>query len=99
MNTTIILIASVVGLWIIGNIYRNLRGKGKIIHVIEANCTGCKRCIKKCKHSVLDITGDATGSYIFVRLPDKCDACGDCVGVCKFNALELKGTINEKFGK
>jgi ferredoxin len=68
---------------------RNASTKHKTIHTIEANCTGCKVCIKKCPRRVLDMTGDARNTRVFVRMPDKCDACGKCVAACKFNALSI----------
>jgi ferredoxin len=64
-------------------------GKHKIIHTIEANCTGCKVCIKKCPRCVLGMVSNENGTYVAVQKPNYCNACGDCVRACKFNALEL----------
>ncbi|MDR1973083.1 MAG: 4Fe-4S binding protein [Bacteroidales bacterium] len=84
------IIGAVIVLWLVGGIYRKIRGRNKIISVIDDNCTGCKRCIKKCRHCVLDTVSDEKGAHVFVARPDKCTACGDCLIACKFKALELK---------
>jgi NAD-dependent dihydropyrimidine dehydrogenase PreA subunit len=92
MNTILYIVGAILVLWFIGGFYRHLQGKNRTIHVIESNCTGCKRCItnmRKCKHNVLDLVNDENGKHIVVKYADHCTACGDCVSVCKFNALEL----------
>ena len=67
---------------------RGKRAKNKVIRVIDERCTQCGRCVKKCRHKVLEIVKDETGTRIVVN-PQKCTACRDCVIICKFNALEL----------
>jgi NAD-dependent dihydropyrimidine dehydrogenase PreA subunit len=89
MNIVYIAGSVIVLLWLIGGIYRHLRGRNKVVHAVENNCTGCKRCLKWCKHKVLEMVSDETGTHIAVKYPDKCTACGDCVSICKFNALEI----------
>jgi NAD-dependent dihydropyrimidine dehydrogenase PreA subunit len=93
MNVAYYIGGAIVALWLIGGIYRQKRKKNKIIHVVDDNCTGCKRCVtnmRKCKRNVLElVTYDNGTNHIEVKYPDKCTACGDCVGLCKFNALEL----------
>jgi NAD-dependent dihydropyrimidine dehydrogenase PreA subunit len=89
MNTVYIVAGTILVLWTIGGVHRHRRGKNKVVHVVENNCTGCKRCLKWCKHKVLEMVSDENGTRIAVKYPDKCTACGDCIGVCKFNALEM----------
>jgi NAD-dependent dihydropyrimidine dehydrogenase PreA subunit len=89
MNIVYIIVASVVLLWLVGGIYRTIRGRNKLIHVVESSCTGCQRCIKRCPHRVLEALKEEHKVRIVVKNPNKCSACGDCIGVCKFNALEL----------
>ncbi len=68
---------------------RNKRAKNKVVYVIDNNCTGCQRCVKRCRRKALDITNDKSGLHVALKHPEKCTACGDCVAVCKFKALEL----------
>jgi NAD-dependent dihydropyrimidine dehydrogenase PreA subunit len=86
------IVGAIIVFWLIGGLYRHLRGRNKVIHAVEGKCTGCKRCLtnmRKCKHNVLELVSDENGTHIVVQYPDKCTACGDCVGICKFHALEL----------
>ncbi|MDR1644456.1 MAG: 4Fe-4S dicluster domain-containing protein [Tannerellaceae bacterium] len=89
MNVVYISIGIVISLWIFGNLHRRRKRRGKIIHVVENHCTGCRRCIKRCTRSVLEMIEDETGIHATVKYPGKCTACGDCLGKCKFNALKL----------
>ena len=88
MNTLYIVSTSLLLLFALGYL-RSKRAKNKIVRVIPDNCTGCKRCLKRCRHSVLDMTEGEAGLHIAVKYPEKCTACGDCVAICKFDALEL----------
>jgi NAD-dependent dihydropyrimidine dehydrogenase PreA subunit len=93
MNVVYYIGGMIVALWLIGGIIRQKKGKNKVIHAVEDNCTACKRCItnmRKCKHNVLELVSNDNGKQcIEVKYPDRCTACGDCVGLCKFSALEL----------
>jgi NAD-dependent dihydropyrimidine dehydrogenase PreA subunit len=89
MNIVYIAGGTIALLWLIGGINRHRRGKNKVVHAIENNCIGCKRCLKWCKYKVLEMVSDENGTRIAVKHPDKCTACGDCVSTCKFNALEI----------
>ncbi|MDR1961607.1 MAG: 4Fe-4S dicluster domain-containing protein [Gracilibacteraceae bacterium] len=80
---------TIVALWFIGGIYRHVRGLGKIIVVIDDNCTGCKACLKKCRYNVLEPENEEKGARVIVKKPLKCNACGDCLSACKFNALKI----------
>ena len=83
------MISAGVILLIAGYIFRSKRAKNKVVSVIDNNCTGCRRCVKKCRRDVLNIAENEAGGLVVVEYPDKCTACGDCIVVCKFNALEL----------
>ncbi|MDR0748385.1 MAG: 4Fe-4S binding protein [Tannerellaceae bacterium] len=87
--TNYIIIASSLSLILVLCYFRNKRAKRKVIRVIDDNCTGCRRCIKRCRHKVLEITGGEESHLVAVKYPEKCTACRDCILVCKFNALEL----------
>ncbi|GHV40978.1 hypothetical protein FACS1894179_08400 [Bacteroidia bacterium] len=93
MSIGLIIGGAIVTLWLVGGIYKQAKGKGKVIRSVEGNCTGCKRCVtnmRKCKYNVLELVSDENGKqHIEVKYPDRCTACGDCVGLCKFKALEL----------
>jgi NAD-dependent dihydropyrimidine dehydrogenase PreA subunit len=83
------IIGAVLLLWFVGGIHRRRRGRNRTIRVIEENCTGCQRCVRRCSRRVLEAVKTETGMRVVVKNPDRCTACGDCIGKCKFNALEL----------
>ncbi|MDR0768678.1 MAG: 4Fe-4S binding protein [Dysgonamonadaceae bacterium] len=89
MNTTYIIIGIVLVLWISGNLYRRHKNSSKVIHVDKNRCSGCQRCIKRCRRQVLETVEDETGKHVVVKYPDKCTACGNCLDKCKFKALKL----------
>ncbi|MDR2804376.1 MAG: 4Fe-4S dicluster domain-containing protein [Dysgonamonadaceae bacterium] len=89
MNIVYICVGIALLLWILGNGYRRRKNRNKVISVIENNCTGCGRCIKRCSRRVLETAKDETGIHAVVKYPDRCAACGDCLIRCKFNALKL----------
>ncbi|MDR2841445.1 MAG: 4Fe-4S binding protein [Paludibacter sp.] len=89
MNVVYIIGGGLLLLWLISGIVRDFQGKNKIIQVVDNNCIGCQRCLKRCRHRVLDKVSDEKRTHVFVKNPDYCTACGDCMNACKFNALEL----------
>ncbi|MDR1342435.1 MAG: 4Fe-4S binding protein [Prevotellaceae bacterium] len=89
MKTLYCALGALIVLWLAGSIYRHIRRRGKIIHVAEGRCTGCKKCLKRCRREVLEAVKDEKGVHVVVKNPDSCTACGDCVDACKFKALEL----------
>ncbi|MDR3366542.1 MAG: 4Fe-4S binding protein [Prevotellaceae bacterium] len=88
MNAYII-VGIVLVLWTLGGLYRRRKNRNKIICVVESSCTGCRRCVKRCTHHVLEAVKNEAGVRVVVKYPDKCTACGDCLSKCKFNALKL----------
>ena len=88
MNILYIISAGLILLYIIGQIHRSKRAEKRVVRVISNNCTGCKRCVKKCRRKALDIVNEETRLHAVVN-PGKCTACRDCIAVCKFNALEI----------
>ena len=88
MNILYVVLA-VLLLFFIHGYFGNKRAKNKIVSVIDNNCTGCRHCLKKCRHKALGMKNDGQEQHITLKYPEKCTACGDCVAVCKFNALEL----------
>lgn len=88
MNTLYIIL-SILLLSVVLGYFRNKRAKNKVVHVLEDKCTGCQRCVKRCRHKALVAVKDETGTHIILSEPDQCTACRDCIVVCKFNALEL----------
>ncbi|MDR2383034.1 MAG: 4Fe-4S binding protein [Prevotellaceae bacterium] len=93
MNTVYIGVGILLLVWILGNMYRRQKNRNKVIRVIESNCTGCGRCVKRCSHRVLATVKNETGTQVAVKYPDKCTVCGDCIGKCKFDALKLVDKI------
>ena len=75
-------------LWLTIKIIHRIQRKNKVIFVVADNCKNCGKCVKACRHNVLELK-----RYEHFRLEiknlDKCTACGDCLRVCKFNALEI----------
>ena len=89
MSTVHICIGILVILLISYKLYDKQKRRGKTICVVESNCTGCQRCVKKCSRRALEMVRNETVTYAVVKYSDKCTACGDCLGKCKFNALKL----------
>ncbi|MDR2840104.1 MAG: 4Fe-4S dicluster domain-containing protein, partial [Paludibacter sp.] len=84
MNIVYIVVSAVLLLWFAGGIIRRKQRKNKTIHVVDDNCMGCQRCLKKCRRRVLDKVSNEKGAQVFVKNPDYCSACGDCMTACKF---------------
>lgn len=82
-------IGALVALWIIGGTIRHIRRRGKIIRCNTDRCTGCKKCLRYCRHRALEAITDENGTYVFLKYPANCTACGDCLRACKFGAIEL----------
>jgi NAD-dependent dihydropyrimidine dehydrogenase PreA subunit len=83
-------IGFVVFMWIFIHLHHKQKNRNKVICVVESNCTGCRRCVKRCQRHVLEMVDDEIGIHATVKYPDKCTVCGDCLSKCKFNALKLK---------
>lgn len=58
------------------------------IWVISEKCSGCKRCIKACPFSAVEVIEKKA------IIGDKCNLCGACIDVCKEGAIVI-----EKKGK
>ena len=84
MNIFLIVLATFVLLMIIGHLHRRHQAKNKVLLIIEENCTGCQRCVKRCQRTALKIVNKKV-----ILNPDKCTSCGNCVPMCKFSALEI----------
>jgi NAD-dependent dihydropyrimidine dehydrogenase PreA subunit len=89
MNIVYIGIGILILLMISIKLHQKQNRRNKVIYVAENNCSGCRRCVKRCSRHVLEMVKNETGIHAVVRYPDKCSACGDCLGKCKFNALKL----------
>ncbi|MDR1480256.1 MAG: 4Fe-4S binding protein [Planctomycetaceae bacterium] len=89
MNVALCVGGTIIAVWLIGSICRHICGRGKIIHFIDDSCTGCKRCLKMCRHNVLASISGEKGSHVVVKNPLNCTGCGNCVSVCKFKALSI----------
>ncbi|MDR2171988.1 MAG: 4Fe-4S binding protein [Planctomycetaceae bacterium] len=88
MNTVYVIGGVIIFIWFVHGIYKSLLCRKRVLHIITENCTGCKRCIKKCRHKALDFINDKNKTNIVVN-PNKCTCCGKCIKVCKFHALEF----------
>jgi len=82
--------SAIIAILVVGYLYRSKQAKNKVIRVIDDNCTGCGRCMKRCRRNALEISNDGTKKQVVVKYPEKCTACSDCVAVCKFKALVLE---------
>jgi NAD-dependent dihydropyrimidine dehydrogenase PreA subunit len=89
MNVVYVGIGIMVLALISGKLYHKQKRRNKVVAVVESNCTGCRKCIKRCSRRVLEAVENETGLHAVVKYPGKCSACGDCIGRCKFNALKL----------
>ncbi|MDR2131686.1 MAG: 4Fe-4S binding protein [Odoribacteraceae bacterium] len=61
--------------------------------VDETKCTGCRRCIRRCRRRAIEPTDSERNVKALVRYPDRCSGCGDCVKSCKFDAMQLVDKI------
>jgi Na+-translocating ferredoxin:NAD+ oxidoreductase RNF subunit RnfB len=89
MNTVYITGGVLLLLWLMGGIIRRRRHRHKTIQVVDDRCTGCCRCLKRCRRRVLDKVSEEKGAHVFVKNAGYCTACGDCLSACKFKALEM----------
>ncbi|KAA6340182.1 Electron transport complex subunit RsxB [termite gut metagenome] len=89
MNVVYIGLGILFFLLISSKLHSRKKRRNKVIHVVESNCTGCQRCVKRCSRHVLEIISNEKGTRVVVKNPDRCTACGDCIGKCKFKALEI----------
>jgi NAD-dependent dihydropyrimidine dehydrogenase PreA subunit len=89
MTTVYYILGALTALWLIGGTYRRISRRSKIIYAVEENCSGCKKCLKYCRHNVLAAIKGENGTHITLKNPTCCTACGDCVRACKFNALKI----------
>lgn len=71
-------------LLIIMGVVRHRKARNRALNIIEENCTGCQRCVKRCRQGALSVVDEK----VVLNLT-KCSACGNCVAVCKFEALKL----------
>lgn len=79
-----------VALLLVGfKLYRQKQNKSRIVHIIDANCTRCRSCIKRCNHKVLSMVNDGNDYHVQVTNPDRCTGCGHCEEVCHFNAIQM----------
>ncbi|MDR0729689.1 MAG: 4Fe-4S binding protein, partial [Prevotellaceae bacterium] len=54
MNVVYIGVGTLLLLWILGSLRRRRKNRNSVISVIESNCTGCGRCVKRCSRRVLE---------------------------------------------
>ena len=89
MNVVYIGLGIVLLLWTAGGFYRRRKNRNSVVGVVESNCTGCGRCVKRCSRRALEMVEVEAGIRAVVKYPGKCTACGDCIYKCKFNALKI----------
>lgn len=49
------------------------------------NCTGCKICVKNCRHDAIHINADRKAEIDYA----KCVGCGQCVALCQYDGAVL----------
>lgn len=89
MKIIIVVSLVLIVLFIVKEFFRKKNQDNKIIHINQEKCTGCRVCIKKCRHDVLAMVKDENGLHVEIQNPQNCTACNDCVRACKFQALSL----------
>ena len=62
--------------------------RGKIVSY-EANCIGCKICMRDCPAGAITITKVADKKFEVTMELDKCIYCGQCVDSCPKKALDI----------
>lgn len=65
--------------------------KNKIIFtpVINTQCTGCGKCVQKCRHGVLEMKNELGRFYARTSQPDNCRGCEKCRQVCPTDAIHI----------
>ena len=89
MNILYILFVALFLLFVVTNLYRKKKGRAQIVSIIDANCSRCGSCVRKCKHNVLSFQNNENGKYVMVEHPALCSGCGHCMEVCRFDAIEM----------
>jgi NAD-dependent dihydropyrimidine dehydrogenase PreA subunit len=84
------ILGTVVAVWLTSGVYRYLRRRGKRVYIVETRCTGCGRCVRICRHKVLEIVKDGETRRVLVRRPENCSACGNCMAGCTAKAMEIR---------
>ena len=54
MNVVYVGVGTLLLLWILCNLRRRRKNRNSVISVVENNCTGCERCVKRCSRRVLE---------------------------------------------
>ncbi|MDR0686004.1 MAG: 4Fe-4S dicluster domain-containing protein [Dysgonamonadaceae bacterium] len=84
-----ICIGIIIFLWITVGFSRRRRRRRKIIFVSDCICVGCRRCVRRCRHDVLEALKGERGTRVTVKRPERCTACGKCIDKCMYGALKL----------
>lgn len=66
-----------------------------VIQTIEANCSGCNKCIYSCPVTDANISYITEGGSKTRVNPEKCIMCGKCIEVCDHNARSYSDDTEE----
>lgn len=57
--------------------------------IIDAKCTGCGKCIDRCRRSVIALAEEGGYKWAWAVRPDECTGCGKCRKSCPEDAIRL----------
>lgn len=57
--------------------------------IIDSQCTGCGRCVSRCRRNVIEIAQQDEHRWAWVVRPDACKACGHCRETCPHDAIRI----------
>jgi len=59
------------------------------IKLYTFDCTGCEKCIQKCKNNVLKIVDNGMCRFVNVINEASCIGCGLCETYCYHDAIKI----------
>lgn len=59
------------------------------VTISNDKCTGCGKCVDKCRHGVMHLRARDDKRWAWLAFPEKCTGCGRCEKACPSYAIML----------